>query len=264
MNNKSIVKLSNAIGLASIILLVYWVFILICTTVFKLQILGENLSQNFYLSLVGILALMLGSLFVNIMFNLTRIAEKHNQDHLQESEKVSKRPLQVLGLSFILVLCLMLGGDYLTSREKERMLISSAKSIIENNPEQSDKLLHFSYTNQWINETSDILEIYSRTDNHFPFVTVVVADTMLSSRVYLGFNKHLRNSGDLTPKTRFIQTTNQEEREYLDKVFLQNLNEIRFTAEDGHYELFYPYRKDNKCIVLHFSESPRFSRQLNK
>lgn len=264
MNNKSIVKLSNAIGLVSIILLVYWVFILICNSFFSLKILGDNLSQNFYLSLVGILALMIGSLIVNIMFNLTRIAEKHNQDNLQEAKKVGTQRKGLVILSFPLVLGLLLGGDYLTSMEKERMLISSAKSIVENSPKQSDKLLHFSYTNQWINETSDILEIYSKTDNHFPFVTVVIADTILSSRVYLGFNKYLRNNGDLTPKTRFIQTTNHEEREYLDKVFLQNLDEIRFSAEDGHYELFYPYRKDGKCIVLHFSESPRFGRVGNK
>jgi hypothetical protein len=266
MNNKSIVRLSNIIGVVSIILLVYWVFIFISISVFDLKILGDNVSQTFYLSVLGILALMFGSLITNIMFNLTRIADKHNQDDLMAPKELGKKASWGIILSFPLVLAVLISGDYLTSRNKELMLISSAKSIVENNPEKSDKLLNYGFHAQWVKETCDILEIYSRTDSHFPFVTVVVADTIDRTMVYLGFNKHHSNiqEGNLPEKTRFIQSTTQEEREYLDKVFQKNLEEVKFIASGGRYELFYPYRKNGKCMVLHFSESPRFSGYGNK
>lgn len=80
MNNKFLVKLSNAIGLISIVLLVYWVFTFIVITVFNFKVFRENMTETFYLSVLGIIALMLGSLIINIMLNLTRIAEKHNKD----------------------------------------------------------------------------------------------------------------------------------------------------------------------------------------
>lgn len=44
------------------------------------------------------------------------------------------------------------------------MLISSAKSIIESNVEKSDKLLDYAFKEQWIIETVDIIDLYSKTD----------------------------------------------------------------------------------------------------
>lgn len=78
MNSKSWVKLSNIIGIVSIILLLYWVFIQISTEVLGLKVFKEVTTETFNMSISGILALMFGALMINIMFNLTRIAEKHN------------------------------------------------------------------------------------------------------------------------------------------------------------------------------------------
>jgi len=80
MNLKTLVKLSNVVAAISIVLLIYWVFVFISVEVFGLKIFRENISQTFGMSVLGILALMGGSLMINVMFNLTRIAQKHNQD----------------------------------------------------------------------------------------------------------------------------------------------------------------------------------------
>ena len=262
MNNRSLVKLSNIIGIISIILLVYWVFIFISITVFGLKVFRENLTETFYISVVGILALMLGSLIINIMFNLTRIAEKHNQDDLNVSKKTGKKLTLIFVLSFPLVFGLLFGGDYLTSKKKEKMLISSAKSIIESNKTKSDKLLDYSFNEEWIIETDDILDIYSKTDKHFPYVSVIVADSIEKSRIFLGFRNYYGELNDtIHPiKKSFIQQTTQEEREYLNKVFYKNSDEIRFSAHDGQYELFYPYIKNGKKIVLYFSDYQRYGK----
>lgn len=96
MNNKFLVKLSNAIGLISIVLLVYWVFTFIVITVFNFKVFRENMTETFYLSVLGIIALMLGSLIINIMLNLTRIAEKHNKD--VELKKSGSKKLWLAGI----------------------------------------------------------------------------------------------------------------------------------------------------------------------
>ena len=261
MNNKALVRLSNIIGITSIILLVYWVFIFISITVFGLRVFRENLTETFYLSVVGILALMFGALIINVMFNLTRIAEKHNQDS-NDSKRTSKKLGLIFGLSFPLVFGLLFGGDYLTSSKKEKMLISSAKSIIESNIEKSNKLVSYSFDEKWIIETNDILDLYSKTDKHFPYVSVIVADSIDKSQVFLGFREYYGKINDTIPpvKKDFIQQTTKEEREYLTNVFYKNYDGVRFSASDGQYELFYPYFKDGKRIVLYFSDYQRYGK----
>ena len=243
MNYKTLVKLSNIIGIISIILLVYWVFVFISITVFGLKIFRENITETFYLSVLGVLALMLGSLIINVMFNLTRIAEKHNQDELSVPKQVNKK----MGLLF--------AGDYITSRKKEEMLTASAKEIIESNKEKTDQLLHYSFDKNWIINTRNILDLYENTDKHFPYVSVIVSDSIDKTQVFLGFRDYYIENDTIRPMKRdFILKTTKVEREYLKKVFYNHSNEVRFSANDGRYELFYPYIKDGKRIVLYFSE----------
>ena len=144
MNNKSLVKLSNSIGIIAIILLLYWVFVFTSIQVFGLKVFRGNITETFYLSVVGILALMAGAVMINVMFNLTRIAEKHNEDS-SAVKHISKSLVLLFVLSFPLVFGLLLGGDYITSMKKEKMLIQSAKSIIESNSENSSKLVNYTF-----------------------------------------------------------------------------------------------------------------------
>lgn len=196
------------------------------------------------------------------MFNLTRIAEKHNQDDLNISKKINKKLGLIFGLSFPIVFGLLIGGDYLTSKKKEKILISSAKSIVEGNKEKSDKLLNYSFNKNWIIETDDIINLYSKTDKHFPYVSLIVADSIDKSLVFLGFRDYYGKLNDtIQPiKKDFIQPTTKEEREYLDKIFYKNFDEVRFSASDGKYELFYPYIKDGKKIILYFSDHQRYGK----
>jgi hypothetical protein len=55
-------------------------------------------------------------------------------------------------------------------------------------------------------------------------------------------------------RKNYVQKTTKAERNYLTKVFHENDSEIRFSASGGRYELFYPYFKDGKVIVLYFSD----------
>jgi len=262
MNAKQIVRLSNVIGIASILLLVYWVFTFIVIQVFGLKVFRENMTESFYLSILGILALMAGSLIVNMMFNLTRIAERKNED--ETNAKSNRRKFLTLLLIFPIILIILFGGDYLTSEKKEKMLISSAKSIVESNKPNSDKLLNYTFSKAYIKETTGILRVLSDTDKNFPSVTLIVKDSINGSSVFLGFSAYYNESLDsdtIQPqKVNYIYQTTKEERVYLNEVFNKNNDEIRYSSSDGNYELFYPYRKNGKTIIIYFSEQQRYGK----
>lgn len=84
MNPKQLVKLTNTVGIVSFVLLIYWIFVFILVQVFNLKIFRQHLSEIFALSITGIIALMAGALMLNIMFNLTRIAERGSETDLGE------------------------------------------------------------------------------------------------------------------------------------------------------------------------------------
>ncbi|MES2575728.1 MAG: peptidase [Bacteroidota bacterium] len=261
MNSKQIVKFSNVIGIASIVLLVYWVFTFIMIQVFGLKVFRENMTETFYLSVLGILALMVGSLIINLMFNLTRIADKHNLDN--SSVRSNKKRVVIILAIFPLIAVILFGGDYLTSSKKEKLLIGSAKAIIETNKSISGKLVDYKFSEKYIVETANILEILSKTDENFPSVTLIVKDTIDGSPVFLGFNEY--EGGDLMDtirpkKIEYIYKTTQPERDYLNGVFEKNSDELRYSSHDGNYELFYPYIKGKKKIVLYFSEHQRYGK----
>lgn len=262
MNYRALVRLSNIIGVTSIILLVYWVFVFISITVFGLRIFRENLTETFQLSVVGILALMLGALIINVMFNLTRIAEKHNHDDINDTKKASKKLVFVFGISFPLIFGLLIAGDYMTSRRKEEMLIASAKSVIEGDIEKSNRLVNYSFDEKWIIETNNILNFYAKKDKHFPYVSVIVSDSIDGSQTFLDYSDYNGRLNDtiLPWKEYFMRQTTKEEREYLTKVFFQRTDEVRFSARDGRYEVFYPYFKNGKIIVLYFSDYQRYGK----
>ena len=133
MTAKKIVKLSNVLCIISVISLCYWVFTFIVIDVFGLKVFRKNLTEIFYLSILGILALMFGALITNVMFNLTRIAEKHNSDTIDLKQTNSKIFLICFITLFPIITIVLFLGDYLTTNKKERMLLQSAESIVGSN-----------------------------------------------------------------------------------------------------------------------------------
>jgi hypothetical protein len=262
MNLKTLVKLSNIVALVSILLLIYWVFVFISVEVFGFKIFRENISQTFAMSILGILAMMAGSLMINVMFNLTRIAEKHNRDETAETKAVTKNLGWAFLLSFPLIILFLFGGDYLTSMKKESMLIDSAKSVIEKYPQKADGLLNYQFNENWLVEMDNTLDLMRKTDKNFPSVLVIVKDSIDNSDVFLGFHGYTKSndSAQQPEKQKFILETTKFERDYLNKVFNDNYSEIRFSASDGKYELYYPYFKDGKKIVLYFSDFQRYGK----
>ncbi len=265
MNLKNLVKISNVVAGISILLLIYWVFVFITVEVFGFKVFRENISQTFAMSILGILALMGGSLMINVMFNLTRIAQKHNKDEIIEDGKNSKKIGLGLLLLFPVLFGLLFTGDYLTARKKENFMVQSAKSVIEVNKQKSSTLANYEFTENWIVKTENTLDLMSKTDKNFPYVSVIVKDSIDGSEVFLKFDDYQKTYTEdgkwLAPQKKdYIFRATKVDRDYLKKVFDEGTAERRFTAFDGNYELFYPYFEGDKKVVLYFSDYQKYGK----
>lgn len=262
MNNKIIIKWTNRIALLAIILLVYWIFIYISITVFSLKIFKENITESFYLSILGILAILIGAVMVNIMFNLTSISESLTKTkHQNFNKQRNKLWIALFILSFPLIFGVLFFGDYRTTKIREQKLIEAAKYTITNNQETTENFLNYSFSEQYIQKTAEGLEFIVKQAESFPSISIIIKDTIHEKDVFLRFTRYFHKDKNKNfSKTDYIYACSPEEQEYLKSVFNDNNNRYLFSASDGNYELYYPYERGNKVIILYFTDRKQYGK----
>ena len=283
MNAKKLVKATNIIGMVAVTLLVYWVFALILIQVFGLKVFREHITEIFLMSILGILAVMGGTLMLNIMLNLTRIAERGQGEEVRGGRKTVYLLLAV----FPILAALLFGGNYLTIQQKRDILIQSSERIVKDNSAQLDALADYRFDLAYIRKTSEILDLMAKDDSSFNAAMIIVTDKIGNKPVYLAFSAdspRLTLSDEVVPaanqnaegsdnfvvnrngekvavkKTDYVYSPDLKEREYLQKVFAGQTQEMRYEAEDGHYSLCHPYRKNGKTIILCFSDYQEYGK----
>lgn len=283
MNAKKLVKATNIVGMVAVTLLVYWVFALILIQVFGLKVFREHITEIFLMSILGIFAVMGGTLMLNIMLNLTRIAERGQE----EESKGGRKTLYLLLAVFPLLAALLFGGNYLTIQQKRDILIQSSERIVKDNPAQIDALADYRFDLAYIRKTSEILDLMAKDNSSFKSAVIIVPDEIDNKPVYLAFsadssrltlcdevvpttNQNAEGSDNFVvnrngekvavKKTDYVYSPDLKEREYLQKVFVGQTQEMRYEAEDGHYSLCHPYRKNGKTIILCFSDYQEYGK----
>jgi hypothetical protein len=257
MNQEKIVKYSNIVGIISILLLIYWVFSYVSIEVFGLKIFRENMTQTFYMSIFGILALMAGTLMLNIMMNLTRIASKHNADAPVLTENVNSKRLGIyFALSFPLLFGILFMFDQWSAHKKKKYMVASAEYLLKDFPRQMDTIANYHFTKDYLKQADRILSFVSQAGEKIPSFVVITQDSLDGARVFLSIHDEYSRMHDTIPIYRkdFLIRTSNEERTYLKSFFDAKQSEIRFSAHDGNYELYYPYHKNGKKIVLYFTD----------
>ena len=93
----------------------------------------------------------------------------------------------------------------------------------------------------------------------FHSVSVILQDTINDKSVFPQFNERDRwdNNED---KIDYIYSGSFEERQYLTGVFTLKIQKYRYMASDGSYELYYPVKTKNRCIVLYFTDRQRYGK----
>lgn len=259
----SIVRLSNYIALAFSTLLIYWVFIFVSIEVFDFKIFRQNMTQAFALSVLGILSVLAGSVILNIMFNLTAIANQTNTD--TKPNGFSKKHLYLISvfvMSLAIIFSLLYIGDKKTSQKRELYLVSSAENLIKEQEEIFEKATQYEFGKEYIESIKHDLKFVSKIEEKFPQITIITLDEINSKKVLLGFTDHWRSSKDDSPpeKVDFILSTSSSEREYLKQVITTNSASYKFSSNDGAYELYYPYTHNGKTVVIHLSKYSRYGK----
>jgi len=263
MDHDQLIKGTNKVALYGTIALFYWVFIFLVITAFDLKIFREHMTDIFYLSILGIFAILGGAIVLNVMSNLSKISDLLSQEHGHpgSSTKLSKLMIGAVVLSFPLISAVLFTGNHLSAVKKKTMLISSALSLMSENKADLDSLADYHFTKDYVKRTEKALGVIKKIDKNLPEIVVIVADVIDRKKVFLGFNGY-EDWDDKQPRERsmYIYSTKSEERKYLERVFSGNETNYRFTSKKGHYELYYPVVINGKTIVLLFSDYQEYGK----
>ena len=226
MNRNKIIKVTTNVAIVSILLLIYWVFIFVTTTVFGFKVFRENLTETFYLSILGIIAVLGGAMIVNVILNMSKIAEAlaaQNPITTERNTTFRRGRLILFILSFPLLFVLLYLGDYASSIKKQSYLVSSAKYVAENNADEIERIGNYSFDASYVNETSVTLTRMSKEYEKFPSVSVILSDTLNNKPVFLEFTQYKKwTKKETDEKHEHIFSSSPEERDYLTQIFENN------------------------------------------
>ena len=251
MNSKKMVGLSNVIGFVAILASIYWVVIFVTTQVFGLRIFEETITEAFNYSIIGILVLMFGALIINIMFNLSRIAGKINNDD-EIIQKTNRAGIIVFVVSLPMVIGALFLGSFLSNKKTENELKKSADEIIHSYEAEINTISNYTFDEKWINNTVNLLSFMVRIDPNFRDVAVILEDEVNGHTFYLAFYEGQKVKKEMLDKINFIGKFDLKDREYIEKVFKEDYNQKYFASTNGSYRLFIPYQADNKKMIFFF------------
>ncbi|OHD19835.1 MAG: hypothetical protein A2086_14080 [Spirochaetes bacterium GWD1_27_9] len=260
MNKEKIVKICNIIALVSIILLLYWIFIFISITVFGLKVFKENLTESFYLSIIGIISLLFGTLIINIMLNLTRIADYISSKNEITTKRMSKKILLFFILSFPIIFSLLYLGDKFTALKKKQLLINASKNIDLNYQNEISKIIEYRFDKEYINDINNIIKYLSKSDEIINSIQIIISDKYNNDNVFLVFGYNNIPENDNLNKVDFIFKCSSEEKKYLNDIFNNNIIKYKFSKYENKYELYYPIKKQDKIIILYFTEYQNYGK----
>ena len=266
MTRNHLIRLSGGIALFSMLLLLYWVFAFCCVSVFGLKVFGQNMTETFGLSIFGILSLLAGSLIVNVVLNLTKIANSLAGEVSPSGSGVSQRHRSklmwfVLAGLFPVIALALFAGDWASAKRKEQRLMHGARAMLRENARELEALAEYSFTPGYVNRAAETLKLLSRINERSPQVMVIVEEQTPERRFILAFENHSSwESSGVRTRAEFVYPCSPEEREYLLRVFEGQESNHRFSASDGRYELYLPAKIGNRTIVMYFSDWNRYGK----
>lgn len=263
MNTVRIVKLTNKVAFFAVGLLAYWVFIFVSITIFDFKVFKENITQAFYLSILGVFALLGGAIILNIMLNMTRISEclENRSTQAQSPSKVTRKWRIIAVLSFPAIFGFLYLGDLSSSMRKKEVLIDAATYMATEHRETIEALSDYSFSAAYRELAAKSLTVLTKVEEKFPTATVIVQDSIEGKSVFLSFGPWYHSNDDKEPKKEdFIYSASKAEREYLKGVFEASDASAYFSARDGSYELYFPVKTDRGIVVLYLSDRQRYGK----
>jgi len=252
------IRLANIAAITAIGLLIYWVFVFLVINVLGLKVFRENLTETFYLSALGIVALLGGALVVSVVLNLSKIADALAQATPPPAAQrtINKTFAWAIAFSFPITFALLYVGDLTSARLEEQRLIESAQTLIQSSSAEINQLANYDFSPTYIKRASELLRRLTRVDEQFPQVQAVVLDNIEGKSYLLAYSE---SSGfEKVTRADFIYPCSAEERRYLRAALSGKTNKPRFTADDYTYELYFPVVSQGRRMVLFLSKNSRY------
>ncbi|MGZ8175534.1 MULTISPECIES: hypothetical protein [Methylobacter] len=264
MNHDLLIKTTNRVAVYATIALIYWVFVFLTITVFDLKIFRERMTEMFFLSLLGIFAILGGAIILNVMSNLSKISSalSSTQPPEIESVRIVRWRLVLALISFPLIAAGLFTGNELSAQRKKNLLIASAEKLVSENQSALSLLANYKFSPEYLKDSERTLNVLNKIDKNFPEVMVIIPDIIDDKRLFLGFSgrRYSYNEKDKVEKPAYIYSTSREERDYLEKVFSGGDTAYRFHAEKGNYQLYFPATVGDRKLVLYFSDFQRYGK----
>ena len=113
MNHDQLIKGTNRVAVYATAALFYWVFVFLIITTFDLKIFREHITEIYYLSLLGIFAILGGALILNVMSNLSKIStvmsvERGDRTQIQMPSRFT---IIAIALSFPIICGILFAGN---------------------------------------------------------------------------------------------------------------------------------------------------------
>ena len=261
MNHDFLIKTTNRIAVYATLALLYWVFTFLIITVFDLKIFRERMTEMFFLSLLGIFAVLGGAIVLNVMSNLSKISAAVSDKHgsTMEATKLTRSRLVVFAFLFPLIAAGLFAGNMLSDQRKQNLLISSAQRLVSENQAALATLSDYKFSPNYIKKAEKILEVIKKIDKNLPEVMVIVPDVIDGKKLFLSFGDgHYFDDKEKLEMASYIFSASQEERTYLERIFSGNDVNYKFHADGGSYQLYFPVTIASRKVVLYFSEQQRY------
>jgi hypothetical protein len=259
-SDMNIAKITNRVALVTVVLMIYWVFIFISTQVFGFRIFREHITDLFGMSILGIFAILAGAVILNIMYNLSAIADARAAEKTVTRSFNDKTILIAALASFVFLFGALYIGDALNSRRQETRLVEAANSLVKERIDVITKIADYNFSRSYVQSIEKSLLLLEKIDEAFPQVTAILIDEIDGKRILMGFSGRSYQLNDELDRVKFVLSTSADERAYLYEVFEGKSMNHRFTSKNGRYEIYVPVQTAKGMVVLHLSEWARYGK----
>jgi len=271
MNHDQLIKGTNKVAVYATVALFYWVFVFLIITAFDLKIFREHITEIFYLSLLGIFAILGGALILNVMSNLSKISTVISVERGGGTpvKKPSRLAIVAIALSFPIICGVLFAGNSFSAEKKKHFLVSAAQTLIAENKSELASIANYQFSIDYVKKAEQTLGVIKKIDKNIPEVILIVPDRIDNKIVFLAFGGKIDTDEETAvekpkqkriDKPQYIYSASRGEREYLEKVFAGKEDNYKFSYDKGNYELYFPALINGRKIVLYFSDYQRYGK----
>lgn len=279
MNHAVMVKWLNRLVVLVLVLLSYVFFIFVFSDIFNLKVFTRTGNNLFGYGVSGLFAVMGAALILNIMLNLSRIADgveqtvyhRNAEQHVATSQH-KRWWLWLAGflLSLVLIGGALLSGDRYTRMIKKRLMMATAAQVIQERSSQFNQIVSLPLTENdtaAVQAISDQLKLVRQIERHVDNIHLLLPARYHGEAVVVQLDQHSAIADPIatdatlnTSKTPSVDVNNMlfssdmSQRQWLQRVFAGQETAPRYSYENDNYELFYPVKLHAGWVVFYFTD----------